>query len=72
MRRWYDKKAGTTKNLYLRMLAASVIDDVVVPVLINIHFDVASFEMIADILTTLISLVVVVFVSLNSFQNPLF
>lgn len=66
MRGWYDKKAGTTKNLYLRMRAASVIGGAVVPVLINIHFDVASFEMIVDILTTLISLVVVVFVSLES------
>ncbi|MCB0282548.1 MAG: DUF4231 domain-containing protein [Calditrichaeota bacterium] len=66
MRGWYDKKAGSTKNLYLRMRAASVIGGAVVPVLINIHFDFAYFETVIDVITTAISLMVVVFVSLES------
>ena len=65
MRGWYDKKAGSTKNLYLRMRAASVIGGAIVPVLINMHFNFIP-EILIDLLTTAISLLVVIFVSLES------
>jgi hypothetical protein len=65
MRGWYDKKATNTKNLYLRMRAASVVGGAIVPVLINVHIGKIG-DLFIDILTSAISLVVVVFVSLES------
>jgi len=65
MRAWYDKKAASTKNLYLRMRAASVVGGAIVPVLINVK--ISSFaDIFVDLLTTAISLIVVIFVSLES------
>jgi hypothetical protein len=66
MRAWYDKKASSTKNLYLRMRAASVIGGAIVPVLINVHIDIIYFDILINIFTTIISLLVVVFVALES------
>ncbi len=57
---WYDKSANKTKELYLRMRAATVIGGALVPVLVNIDLP------YLNILTTLISLVVVLLVSLES------
>lgn len=65
MRAWYDKKATSTKNLYLRMRATSVVGGAIVPVLINVHSNKIG-DLIIDILTSAISLIVVVFVSLES------
>ena len=57
---WYDKKAVGTKSKYLRMRAITVVGGAVVPVLINIHVPYLS------IATTVISLLVVTLVSLES------
>ncbi len=65
MRAWYDKKAARTKNLYLRMRAASVVGGAVVPVLINTHISTLADKFI-DVITTALSLLVVIFVSLES------
>jgi len=57
---WYDKQASKQKNLYLRMQAVTVIGGALVPVLVNIDLP------YIDILTTIISLMVVLLVSLES------
>ncbi len=57
---WYDKSANKTKELYLRMRAATVIGGALVPVLVNIDLP------YLNILTTLLSLIVVLLVSLES------
>lgn len=57
---WYDKNSGKNKNAYLRMRAATVIGGAIVPVLVNIEIP------YVNILTTIISLIVVLFVSLES------
>lgn len=57
---WYDKQASKQKNLYLRMQAVTVIGGALVPVLVNIDLP------YIDILTTIISLIVVLLVSLES------
>ena len=59
-REWYDKKAVRAKKLYQWMRATTVVGGAVVPVLINLpikHIDLA---------TTLISLIVVILISLES------
>lgn len=64
---WYDKKAVRTKALYLRMRAFTVVGGGLVPVLANVAADwEPSGVPIARIFVTAISLVVVVFVSLES------
>jgi len=57
---WYDKQATKHKDLYLRMQAVTVIGGALVPVLVNIDLP------YIDILTTIISLMVVLLVSLES------
>jgi Protein of unknown function (DUF4231) len=64
---WYDRKSVSMKSLYLRMRACSVIGGAIVPVLINVqpgwHF--YGIDLIKTAVT-LISLMVVTFVSLES------
>jgi hypothetical protein len=64
---WYDRKAVSTKARYLQMRSFSVVGSALVPVLINVHWDfkVASIPVI-QFVVTLISLIVVVFLSLES------
>ena len=65
---WYDRKAVSVKSLYLRMRACSVIGGAIVPVLINVQqpaWVFHGFDLI-KIVVTLISLMVVTFVSLES------
>lgn len=57
---WYDKSANWHKKVYLRMRAMTVIGGALVPVLVNIDLP------YVDILTTILSLVVVLLVSLES------
>lgn len=57
---WYDKKAGSLKNRYLRMRVITVISGALVPVLVNLDIPYVNY------LTTFISLVVVLLVSLES------
>jgi hypothetical protein len=59
-REWYDKKATQAKKIYQRMRAITVGGGAIVPVLINLPF--SGIELVA----TTISLIVVVFVSLES------
>ena len=64
---WYNKKAVTTKALYLRMRAFSVVGGGLVPVLINIPSQVKIIEVpVIQALVTIVSLLVVIFVSLES------
>ncbi len=65
---WYDKKAVAVKTRYLRMRACSVIGGAIVPVLINVQqptWMVYGLDPI-KVVVTLISLMVVAFVSLES------
>jgi|GEM_PF-773652 hypothetical protein len=57
---WYDKAANTNKVKYLRMRAATVICGALVPVMVNLTIP------YINILTTVISLIVVLLVSLES------
>jgi len=57
---YYDTNAGKAKKNYLRMRALTVIGGALVPVLVNVHLP------YIDILTTAVSLVVVLFVSLET------
>lgn len=59
-REWYDKKATRAKKLYQWMRATTVIGGAIVPILINLQIEKI------DIITTLISFIVVVFISLES------
>lgn len=59
-REWYDKKASGAKKTYQWMRSITVIGGAVVPVLINLPFP------YIDIATTLVSLVVVIMISLES------
>ncbi len=61
---WYDKSANSSKKTYLVMRAATVIGGALVPVLVNIK--ITSFEPVISLITTLISLMVVLLVSLES------
>ena len=65
--KWYDKKSVSTKTLYLRMRAFSVVGGGLVPVLVNIpwKFAIAGFPVI-QIIVTVLSLLVVICVSLES------
>lgn len=57
---WYDKAANANKEKYLRMRATTVICGALVPVLVNVTIPYIS------ILTTVVSLIVVLLVSLES------
>jgi len=59
-RQWYDKKARRFKRLYLWMRSITVIGGAIVPVLINLQIDKI------EIVTTLLSVLVIVFISLES------
>lgn len=63
---WYDAKATESKRKYLRMRSFSVIGGGLVPVLINIPQQTIYGIPIIQIAVTIISLLVVVFVSLES------
>ena len=64
---WYDKKAVRTKSLYLRMRAFTVVGGGLVPVLANVGAEwLPAGVPIVRILLTGISLLVVIFVSLES------
>jgi len=58
--KYYDKAANKQKQVYLRMRAATVVGGALVPVLVNIDLP------YLNILTTIISLIVVLLVSLES------
>ncbi len=58
--KYYDKAANKQKKIYLRMRATTVIGGALVPVLVNIDLP------YLNILTTIISLIVVLLVSLES------
>jgi Protein of unknown function (DUF4231) len=64
---WYDRKDVKMKALYLRMRASSVIGGALVPVLINMQvgWTYRGIDLI-KMTVTIISLIVVVFVSLES------
>lgn len=57
---YYNKSAGRSKQRYLQMRALTVVGGALVPVLVNVDLP------YIDILTTAISLVVVLFVSLET------
>lgn len=57
---WYDKNANKYKKYYLQMRATTVIGGALVPVLVNLDFD------YVDLITTILSLIVVLLVSLES------
>jgi hypothetical protein len=64
---WYDSKSVAMKKKYLRMRAFTVVGGALVPVLINVpwHFSIAGISVV-QVLVTLISLGVVIFLSLES------
>jgi hypothetical protein len=59
-REWYDKKAAKAKKNYLWMRTTTVVGGALVPVLINLNIPYIS------LMTTIISLLVVVLISLES------
>ena len=64
---WYDRKSVASKSLYLRMRAFSVVGGGLVPVLINIPSKWTLFGApVLQMFVTLISLLVVIAVSLES------
>jgi uncharacterized membrane protein len=64
---WYDRKSVDTKAKYLRMRAFSVVGGGLVPVLINIPWEGSLYGIpVIQTLVTIISLLVVVVVSLES------
>ena len=56
---WYDAKAAFCKRRYIAMRCIAVLGGAIVPVLVNLDFDAR------DLVTTLLSLLVVVVVSLE-------
>lgn len=64
---WYDGKAVQTKALFLRNRAASVVGGAIVPVLVNMQNEWYPYNIdVIRIIVTLISLLVVILVSLES------
>jgi len=61
-REWYDKKAVLAKRNYQWMRAITVVGGAIVPVLVNLPFD----DHAIRYLTTVVSLVVVILLSLES------
>lgn len=57
---WYDNKSKTCKSRFLRMRVITVVGGAIVPVLVNLEFRWVNF------ITTVVSLFVVLFVSLES------
>ena len=65
--KWYDKKAASCKSRYLQMRAFSVVGGGMVPVLINVGSQYRLFGApIVQIVVTIISLMVVICVSMES------
>jgi hypothetical protein len=64
--KWYDSKAVTAKSKYLGMRAFSVVGGGLVPVLVNIPQQSYLGFPVTQIAVTIISLLVVIFVSLES------
>jgi len=60
IREWYDKKARRFKKLFLWMRTITVLGGAIVPVLINLQINKI------EVVTTLLSVLVVVFISLES------
>ena len=63
---WYDSKAVIAKRKYLGMRAFSVVGGGLVPVLVNIPQQTVYGIPVIQIIVTIVSLMVVVFVSLES------
>ena len=63
---WYDRKAVSMKSRYLRMRAFSVVGGGLVPVLINIPSVTVHGLPVIQVFVTIISLLVVIVVSLES------
>jgi len=64
---WYDKKAVVCKSRYLRMRAFSVLGGGLVPVLVNVQDKLIAYGWpVGQFVVTLISLLVVVAVSLET------
>jgi len=59
---WYDKKSVIVKSLYLKMRATSVVGGAIVPVLVNLKPTWINI----DLITTIISLIVVIFIALET------
>ena len=67
---WYDAKAVTAKSAFLRVRTIAVIGSALVPVVANVTIPpVAGYTLPPTALTTLISLVVVVVVALDSVNH---
>jgi hypothetical protein len=68
---WYDSKCGPLKSRYLNIKALAVIGGSLVPVLVNVNFTFLNIGFdLAKVLATLLSLMVVIFVSWESvFQH---
>jgi hypothetical protein len=65
---WYDSKAVRAKNAYLRVRTTAVIGSALVPVVANIK-SLGGFALPTDWLTTIISLIVVIVVALDSVNH---
>ena len=59
-RDWYDKKAVKMKSMYLKTQTLAVVGSAIVPVVVNLTIP------FKDYLTTIISLIVVILVSMES------
>jgi hypothetical protein len=67
---WYDGKAVRAKSAFLRVRTIAVIGSALVPVVANITLpSVAGYTIPPNVLTTILSLVVVVVVSLDSVNH---
>lgn len=64
---WYDRKSVAMKARFLRMRAFTVVGGGLVPVLVNVDIDLSiRGYSVVKLLVTLVSLLVVIFVSLES------
>jgi hypothetical protein len=64
---WYDKKSVTAKSRYIGMRGFSVVAGGLVPVLINIPYNPLINDIpVIKVIVTLTSLLVVIFISLES------
>jgi hypothetical protein len=67
---WYDSKAMKAKSAFLRVRTTAVIGSALVPVVANITIpSVAGYSIPSNALTTVISLIVVVVVALDSVNH---
>jgi hypothetical protein len=69
-RGWYDTRAGEAKSAFLRVRTTAVIGSALVPVVANITIPpVAGYTIPGNVLTTIISLIVVIVVALDSVNH---